>query len=169
MKDIIETERLIIREFNLFDAKFIVTLLNEPSFIENIGDKKVRTVLDAEQYLQQGPIASYKENGFGLYHVALKENLEPIGMCGILKRDELEFPDIGYSLLPKYWRQGYAKEACISVLAHGQHNFAIKKVLAITSPHNIASHNLLMQLAFQQLCNIDFNGDSTNYYEKELA
>ncbi|MCZ6835861.1 MAG: GNAT family N-acetyltransferase [Planctomycetota bacterium] len=96
----IETKRLTIRPFCLGDADFILRLLNEPSFIENIGDKGVRNLEDAERYLQDGPLASYEQHGHGLWHVGLRESDVSIGMAGILKRDALDDVDLGYSLAP---------------------------------------------------------------------
>ncbi|TPH16459.1 GNAT family N-acetyltransferase [Litorilituus lipolyticus] len=164
-----ETDRLIIRELNLFDAKFILTLLNEKSFIKNIGDKQVRTLADAEKYLLEGPMASYKKHGFGLLHIALKETFEPVGMCGILKRDEFELPDLGYALLPKFWRKGYAKETCEFLLNYSKNTLKIQEISAVTSPENLASNNLLAFLGFKQLSTINLNDLPTFYFEKTLG
>ena len=109
--DICETERLILRQLEKDDAAFIFRLVNEPSFIENIGDKGVRKLDDAWQYILQGPMASYEKNGFGLWLVQLKDTLTPIGICGLIKRDGLDEPDIGYAFVPEFWSNGYALEA----------------------------------------------------------
>src|SRR5688572_5247931 len=98
---ILETERLILQQFSIEDAEFILELLNEPSVIRNIGDRGVRTLEDAHAYILRVPIASYEKNGFGLYLVMLKDTSEPIGMCGLIKRDTLEDVDIGYAFLPR--------------------------------------------------------------------
>jgi len=97
---VLETDRLLLRHFTPEDAPFILRLLNEPSFLHNIGDKGVRTLEQAAGYLLEGPIRNYKALGFGVYLVALRESLEPIGMCGLLKRDQFEDVDIGYAFLP---------------------------------------------------------------------
>ena len=94
---IIETERLLLRQLSTGDADFILELLNEPSFIQNIGDRGVRTLADANLYIMNGPVASYARNGFGLYLVILKETDEPIGICGLIKRNGLDDVDIGYA------------------------------------------------------------------------
>src|SRR5829696_7602777 len=105
---VLETERLFLRHFRVDDAQFILTLLNEPSFLRYIGDKKVHELEDARQYILNGPVASYNRNGFGLYLIELKESHTPIGMCGLLRRDELADPDIGFALLPRFWHKGFA-------------------------------------------------------------
>ncbi|HXQ38537.1 MAG TPA: GNAT family N-acetyltransferase, partial [Anaerolineales bacterium] len=107
---ILETERLVLRQLSLADAEFILELLNEPSFIQNIGDRGVRTLDDARAYILRVPVKSYEQHGFGLYLVILKESSESIGMCGLIKRDTLEDVDIGYAFLPKFWSKGYAIE-----------------------------------------------------------
>ena len=141
----LETERLLLRRLTVDDAAFILTLLNEPSFLRYIGDKKVRTVDDARQYILNGPIASYDRHGFGLNLVELKEAHTPIGICGLLKRDELPEPDIGFALLPDFWNKGFAFEAATAVLQDAR----LERVLAITSLENDASISLLQRLGFR--------------------
>ena len=146
VRHIFETPRLILRQFTVDDAEFILTLLNEPSFLRYIGDKKVRNLEDARQYILNGPVASYEGNGFGLYAVEIKESHTPIGMCGLLKREELPDPDIGFALLPDYWNKGFAFEAAAAVLQDARQKR--DRILAITTPHNAASIALLERLGF---------------------
>ena len=146
---ILETERLVLREFVLDDAPFILDLLNQPSFHRFIGDKGVRTLEDARAYLRQGPIDSYATHGFGLYHVALKESMLPIGMCGLLKREALPHPDIGFAFLPAYWSRGYATESARAVLDYAVEVLALNRILAVTSTDNHDSMNLLGRLGFR--------------------
>jgi RimJ/RimL family protein N-acetyltransferase len=143
MVSMIETQRLFLRPMAVDDAPFILTLLNEPSFLRYIGDKQVRTLEDARQYILNGPVASYERHGFGLLLVELKDTQTPIGMCGLLKREELPDPDIGFALLPDFWNKGFAFEAASAVLADAPH-----RILAITSLDNDASINLLERLGF---------------------
>jgi len=144
-----ETKRLRIRHFREADAEFIVNLLNEPSFIENIADKGVRNLVDAIKYLKDGPIESYRVNGFGLSMVELKESNVPLGMCGLIKREELEDVDIGYALLDIYAGNGYAKEAAEVVLKDGREIHGLKRIIAVTSPDNHRSIQLLARLGFK--------------------
>ena len=146
---VLETERLILRHFNLDDAPFVLTLLNEPSFLQYIGDKKVRTLDDARQYITNGPRASYERHGFGLYRVELAGSNTPIGMCGLLKRDELPDPDIGFAFLPDYWNKGFAFEAATAVLTHAREQLKLHRVLAIVNPDNDASIKLLEKLGLR--------------------
>lgn len=145
---ILETERLLMRHLEQTDAAFILELLNEPSFIRFIADRGVRTLADAERYLLQGPIASYTKHGFGLFAVVLKETGVPIGMCGLIKRDELPDVDLGYALLERYWKQGYAQEAAAAVLAYGK-SIGLQRIVAITAPDNDASARVLEKIGLQ--------------------
>lgn len=163
----IETERLKLRQFVLEDAEIIVRILNEPSFIENVGDKGVRTIEDAVAYLENGPFASYAANGFGAYLVQLKESGEPIGMCGLLKREQFDDPDVGYTFFPEFWRQGFAAEAVAAVLEDSRRTLGIDRIIAIVSPHNAPSSRLLEKLgfSFKEITNFQPSGDEVLLYE----
>jgi ribosomal-protein-alanine N-acetyltransferase len=145
----LETERLFLRRFTVNDGQFILTLLNEPSFLRYIGDKKVRNLEDARQYILNGPVASYERSGFGLDLVELKESRTPIGMCGLLKREDLPDPDIGFAFLPPYWNKGFAYEAAAAVLQDARGRLRLERILAITSLDNDASIKLLQRLSFR--------------------
>lgn len=145
----LKTERLVLRKFVAGDAAFILDLLNQHSFIQFIGDKGVRTLDDAKNYIATGPIASYQRHGFGLNLVELKDGKVPIGMCGVLKRESLPDPDLGFAFLPEYWGQGYAFEAASAVLKEARDTFKLTRILAITNPDNDASIKLLAKLGFQ--------------------
>ncbi|WP_448567756.1 GNAT family N-acetyltransferase [Thalassotalea ganghwensis] len=147
MTIVCQTSRLIVRHLAHADADFIIRLLNEPAFIEYIGDKGVRNREDAIEYIE-GPIASYKANGFGLSAVIERQTLRPVGLCGVLKRAELDLPDLGYSLLPEFWGLGYAKEAATGVLESAHVDCRIDKIAAITSPNNQPSIAVLEKLGF---------------------
>ena len=146
---VIETHRLLLRPFTLDDAPFVLTLLNEPSFLHFIGDKKVRNLEDARQYILTGPITSYRQNNFGLLLVELKDTPTPIGMCGLLKREDLPDPDIGFAFLPDYWRQGFAFEAATAVMKDAHESLNLTQILAIVNPDNDASIKLLERLGLR--------------------
>jgi RimJ/RimL family protein N-acetyltransferase len=144
--ELIKSKRLTLRPFNLNDAEFIIDLVNQPSFIQNIRDVGVRTVADAEKYLENGPISSYAKNGFGLLAVTLNDTGQPIGMCGLIKRDTLEDVDIGYAFLPDFWGRGYAVEAAQAVMSHAKEVLELKRVVAIVDPANVGSIRVLEKL-----------------------
>jgi RimJ/RimL family protein N-acetyltransferase len=168
---VLETERLILRHLAMSDAEFILTLLNEPSFLRYIGDKKVRTREDAEQYMLNGPIASYERNGFGLYLTALKESGTPIGLCGLLKREELPDPDIGFALLPDFWNKGFAFEAANRVLEDARGRLKLPRILAITNLDNDASIKLLQRLglSFERIIKLSPDAvDEVRLFKRDL-
>lgn len=144
--NILETERLTLRQLTADDAAFILELVNEPSFIQNIGDRGVRTLSDAVNYIETGPIASYTRNGFGLWCVSLKESNESIGMCGLIKRDALEDVDIGYAYLPRFWSKGYAIEAALACRNHARDAIKLNRLVAIVDPANQGSIRVLEKL-----------------------
>ncbi len=144
------TQRLYLSELTLNDACFVIELLNEPSFITQIGDKAVRTHDDAIHYLQTGPMRQYREWGFGLYKVSLKSSKEPIGMCGLLKRDSLPFPDLGFAFKDKFQGKGYGYESSIAVLEQMKTSPLFPTVLAMTAQANESSKGLLRKLGFEQ-------------------
>lgn len=146
---ILETDRLQLRRLSVDDAEFILRLLNEPSFIQNIGDRGVRTIEDARAYILKGPIASYEKFGFGLLLVAEKETGVPAGICGLLRRDVLEDVDIGYALLPEFWSRGYALESASAVISYAREKLGSKRVLAVVNPDNQSSIRLLGKMGFQ--------------------
>jgi len=146
---VLETDRLVLRRLTLNDAPFIMELVNEPSFLRYIGDRGVRSLQDARRYLLTGPIASYERFGFGLYLIFLKATGDAVGMCGLLKRDTLPDVDVGFALLPGYWRQGYAAEAAAAVLDYGRTRLGLKRIVAITSPDNVASIALLEKIGLK--------------------
>ena len=150
MKVILSTERLIISEAALSDSTFILELLNSPSWLQFIGDKGVRTEEDANNYIRNSLLNSYKANGFGLYKLILKESKEPIGLCGFLKRDYLENPDIGFALLPEFEGKGLMFEASEALLEYATSTFDFEEVLAIVMPINKRSCQLLEKLCFSK-------------------
>ena len=147
---ILETERFRLRHLTPeTDAECILELLNDPSFIRYIGDKGVRDLDGARRYIIHGPVKSYDAHGFGLNLVELKTDATPIGICGVLKRDTLPDPDIGFAFLPAYWNQGYAFESAVAVMEHARETLKLGQILAITSPDNQASGKLLDKIGLR--------------------
>lgn len=147
--NIIETERLYLSRVTVDDASFLVDLLNEPSFLQYIGDKGVRTTEEAVKYIKTEFLDSYAQRGFGLLLVTIKPNNTPIGICGIKKRVSLELPEIGYAFLSKFRSKGYATESARAVIDYACNELGLKRVVAITSPENKASVRVLEKIGFQ--------------------
>lgn len=143
----LETERLSLRELTEADAEFIVAQLNDPAFIRNVTDRGVRTLAAARAYILAGPIASYRDHGFGLYLIELKESRTPIGICGLIKRETFDDVDLGFALLPAYRAQGFALEAAKATMAFAR-TLGLSRIVAIVSSHNADSIKLLRKLGF---------------------
>ncbi len=125
------------------DAEFILELLNEPAFLANIGDKGARTIEDARQYILTGPVASYEQWGFGLFLVELKVSATPIGMSGLLQRASMDDVEIAFAFLERYSALGYATESARAVTRLGWDQYKLRRIVAITAPHNQGSMNVL--------------------------
>jgi RimJ/RimL family protein N-acetyltransferase len=146
---VVETDRLILRWLGAGDAAFILQLLNEPSWIKYIGDKGVKTLEDAENYIRKGPREMYERRGYGLYLVETRARGESIGICGLIKREALDDVDLGFAFLPRYWGKRYAFEAATAAIAYGKGVWGLARIVAITSPDNHPSVGLLTRLGFR--------------------
>lgn len=161
----LETERLVLRHFNRDDAAFILRLLNEPAWLEHIGDRGVRTLEDARNYIQKGPVEMYGRLGFGLFLVELKEGAVPLGLCGLIKREGLDHVDIGFAFLAEHRGKGYAFESASAVMSWARDVLRLPKVLAITSQGNSASGRLLEKLGFRYKGLVHLGGEDLKLYE----
>lgn len=145
----IETERLRVSRLTYDDCEFIFELVNEPSFIQYIGDKCVRNLDDARAYLANGVIGHYEKHGFGLYRVSLKTDGTLLGICGLVKRDEFDHPDLGFAFLKAHWSNGYAYESSLAVLDYGLNRLGLKRIIAMADGANQSSTGLLDKLGFR--------------------
>lgn len=146
---VLETERIVLRWFDIKDAPFILELVNDPAWIQFIGDKRIKNLDDAKKYILNGPVDMYNKMGFGLYLVERKEDLTPLGMCGLIKRDSLEDVDIGFAFLEKFRSKGYGFESASAVIDYGVQNLGMKRIVAITTIDNINSGKLLEKVGLQ--------------------
>lgn len=146
---LIETERLGLREATREDAPFFVTLLQEPAYKRFIADRGVRTEAEALAYMEERILAAYRLHGFGQYVIVARATGEPIGTAGMIKREGLADPDLGYAMLAQHQGKGYAAEAGAAVLAHARDVLNIKRALAFTDPENQASKAVLRKLGFR--------------------
>jgi RimJ/RimL family protein N-acetyltransferase len=167
---VLETDRLVLRRLAVADAEFILELLTDPSFLRFIGDKGVRTIEDARNYILHGPVASYEHFGFGLYLTELKETNVAMGICGLVKREGLEDVDVGFAFLPRFWRQGYAFESAAAVLAYGRDVIGLERIVAITSEDNEASIRLLLKLGlkFERLVKLSEAGPEIKLFAPDI-
>lgn len=161
---VLETERLTLHRLSdasQSDCAFVLRLLNDPDFLRFIGDRGVHELADAAPYLRRGPMASYAANDFGLLRVQRKSDGASIGMCGLVRREPLAHPDLGYALLPEYRSQGYVAEAGAAVLADAHARLHQSTILAVVVPENLPSIRTLRALGFNWRQDLRLPGDDT--------
>jgi RimJ/RimL family protein N-acetyltransferase len=155
----LETARLRLRRISLDDAEFMFEIWNDPAFIRNVGDRGVRTIEQAREAIMSGALKLYANYGYGPYAMVLKSDGSSIGICGLFKRDNLDHPDIGFSVLPDFCGKGYAGEAAIAVLAHARDDLCIRELTAIVSQTNVPSIGLIEKLGLSFVRMITMPGD----------
>lgn len=163
---IAETARLRIRELTSGDAELILDLVNQPSFLANIGDKGVRNLDDAKAFILDGQWAAHRGLGYGQFLVELKESDQPIGIFGILYREALEVSDVGGAFLPEHCGQGYGFEAATAVMEYGRSVLGVEKIVGLTSQENLPSIKLLEKLgmSFEKMVKMSDDDEGTALY-----
>lgn len=139
-----QTHRLLLRPLQQSDFAFIFELVNTKQWLANIGDRNVRSVADAQSYIQT--ILANPNIRYCI--IQIKEQNAPIGIITLIKRDYLTHWDLGFALLPTYAAQGFAFEASNAVLNYISKKTNVTKLFAITLPDNLPSVNLLTKLGF---------------------
>ncbi len=167
---ILDTERLRLRTIDVADAPFYLALLNTDAFIANIGDRGIRTLEAAREAIESGPMAMQQARGHSIYLVELKATGEAIGMAGLIKRDGLDDVDLGYAYLPQHFGRGYAIEAARALLPHARERVGLRRLVAITSPHNAASNALLEKIGmqFEGVIKLGPDDSGTRFYAMSL-
>jgi ribosomal-protein-alanine N-acetyltransferase len=162
---ILETDRLALSEMTAEDAPFILELLTSRGFKENIGDRGVSDLEGARGYIERAR-AGYAANGFGLWRCGLKATGEPTGLAGLVKRDGLEHPDVGYAFLERFWGQGLASESAAAALAYGRDVVGLKTIVAITTPANLGSIAVLKKIGMKDagLIRVPGYNDDSSYF-----
>lgn len=154
-----ETKRLLLKPTGIEDAPFILSLLNTPSWIENIGDRNVHSITAASKYIQEKMLPNYEKHGYGNYIVIRKIDKVKMGTSGIYARPNVEDVDIGFAMLPDYMGKGYSYEAASKLMELAKAEFGLKKITALTTRNNIASQNLIKKLGMKYLKDIRLEND----------
>lgn len=167
---VIETERLILREFTEEDAPFIYELLNSPGWLKYIGTRGIADLEAARKYIADMMMPSYEKNGFGLYMMARKEDGALMGMCGLIDRDSLEDVDIGFAILPEYEGKGYTREASEATMEYARNPLGLKKIVGITVPYNTGSIKVMEKIGmkFEKMIRVPNDPEELMLYVKEF-
>lgn len=139
-----QTPRLQIRPIRNEDADFILALVNSEGWLNYIGDRNIRDFDQAAAYITA--ILDTPKRFYSVIEV--KPSLEPAGIVSFIFREEYEFPDLGFALLPRFEKKGYAEEASSGYLKEIFLEGLYPKVIAITKPENHKSVRLLEKLGF---------------------
>jgi RimJ/RimL family protein N-acetyltransferase len=169
-REVARTARLRLRELTHGDAAFIRELVNDPAWLRFIGDRHVHSDDDARGYIDKIRDGAYAKHGFGLWAVDALETGETLGICGLIRRDALEHPDLGFAFLERHRGKGYAREASVVVLELARERFGFTKLLAITDTDNVASQKVLEQVGFHFDRKIDWleTGEVLMLYAQEF-
>lgn len=143
--------RLRYDELDTDDADFILELTNSEGWLRYIGDRGIRTLDDARRYIDDGPRTLYRTHGYGLWRISRTDDPTPIGLCGLVRRNSLPGPDLGFAFLPAFWGAGYAREAACACLDFAREVLQLRELLAICQPDNAASLRLLEALGFERV------------------
>lgn len=144
-----ETERLTIRPTNESDSEFIFKLLNTPKWLKFIGDRNIKSVEHAKEYIKEKMIPQLERLGYSNYTLITKQDNQKIGTCGLYDREGLEGIDIGFAFLPEYEKMGYAFESSNKLMEIASREFDIQIISAITMKENISSQKLLEKLGLK--------------------
>lgn len=147
--DRLQTERLALRRLTLEDADLMLAVWNDPAFHKYVGDRGIRTIEQAQEAMAGGALLLYEKYGYGPFRVALRENDQPIGICGLFRREKVEDPDIGWSVLPDYSGRGYAFEAATAVLEYAFGQLGLSYIVAFVSAENTPSLGLAEKLGLR--------------------
>ncbi|HHL31804.1 MAG TPA: N-acetyltransferase [Oceanospirillales bacterium] len=155
-----KTDRLILRQFNTGDVDFILQLVNAENWIQYIGDRNIKNPAQAQAYIEKSLVKSYKDHGYGLWLVQLKDAKTAIGMCGLVNREGLDDVDIGFAMLPQFCNKGYALEAAKATMSYAKNNLNIQRVIAITTESNQASIQLLNKIGLYYKKTVSLSKDN---------
>ncbi len=167
----LETERLYLRRVTLDDTDLMLAVWNDPAFVQNVGDRGIRTLEQAQEAMKSGALKLYEDHGYGPYSMVLKVDGSQIGICGLFKRDNLEDPDIGFAVLPDFCSKGYAGEAASAVVAHACDDLGIRILTAIVSPGNAPSIGLIekLGLSFERMITMPGDNEEISLYSTTLT
>jgi RimJ/RimL family protein N-acetyltransferase len=164
MKVILETDRLLLREFVEEDAEAFFELNSDPEVVRFVPDKPLLSVEQARQLLVDHPISDYRKHGFGRGACILKSTGEQIGFAGLKYLEELGEVDVAYRLLPRHWGQGFATEVALASVRFGFANLGLRQIIGLVMPENTASARVLEKTGLRYVETVTFWGHQFSKY-----
>jgi [ribosomal protein S5]-alanine N-acetyltransferase len=167
---ILDTDRLRLSPVTVDDTELMLAVWNDPAFIRNVADRGIRTVEQAREAIEDGVQKLFENHGFGPCSMSLKSDGTQLGICGLFKRENLDAPDIGFSVLPAHCGKGFAGEAAAAVVSYAQSELGISALTAIVSPTNVPSIGLIEKLGlkFERMITMPGDDDATSLYRMTL-
>ena len=156
---ILNTERLELGWLTPDDTPLMLAVWNDPAFIRHVGDRGIRTLEQAREAIEAGPLRLYEAYGYGPFRLRRREDSADLGICGLFRRPNLDEPDIGFAVLPEFCGQGFGFEASAAVLEHARDTLGLSCVTAIVSAQNEASIGLLEKLGLHYDRQVRMPGD----------
>ena len=146
MKSIIETNRILLREFEMADCEAVFEFSSNAEVQKYTGDLPLQSINEAKEIIEKIWFTDYKKYGYGRWAVVYKPENKVIGFAGLKFLPELELTDIGFRFLPQYWGKGIATEVSVEILKYGFNTLKLPKIVGLALPQNIASCRVLEKI-----------------------
>ncbi|GDX53402.1 hypothetical protein LBMAG27_24490 [Bacteroidota bacterium] len=144
MKIILETPRLLLREFEITDAENFYLLNSDHDVIRYTGDVAFKNLDEAKALIEN--YVPYKRDGYGRWTVVLKETKEILGWCGLRFIEDTKHIDLGYRFMKKYWNKGYATEAARACVEYGFQKLGMTEIIARAMKENLSSIEVMKKV-----------------------
>src|SRR5207249_2418258 len=164
MKVILETDRLLMRQYVEEDADAFFKLNSDPEVLRFVPDKRLLNVEQARQILIDHPIADYRKYGFGRGACILKSTGEQIGFAGLKYLEELGEVDVAFRLMRTHWGLGLATEAALASVRFGFADLDLKRIIGLVMAENIASVRVLEKTGLRYADSVSFWGHQFSKY-----
>jgi ribosomal-protein-alanine N-acetyltransferase len=164
MEVILETDRLVLRQYVEEDAEAFFELNSDPRVLRFVPDAQLLDLEQARQILIDHPIADYRKHGFGRGACILKSTGQQIGFAGLKYMEELDEVDVAFRLLPAYWAQGLATEAALASVRYGFAKLGLKRIIGLAMPENLASIRVLEKTGLHYTEEVSFLGHRFSKY-----
>jgi [ribosomal protein S5]-alanine N-acetyltransferase len=164
MKVILETDRLFLREYVEEDAEAFFKLNSDPEVLRFVPDKRLLNVEQARQILVDHPIADYRNTALAVAPASSKSTGEEIGFAGLKYLEEFGEVDVAFRLMRTHWGLGLATEASLASVRFGFADLALKSIIGLVIPENIASVRVLEKTGLRYAETVMFWGSQFSKY-----
>jgi len=167
----VETENLILRELVPYDDEGMFELDSDPLVHRHLGNIPVVKSIEESQAAIENIRKQYVERGIGRWAAIEKSSGAFIGWSGLKLNTELEFNnkinfyDIGYRLIPRYWGKGYATESAVAALDYGYTTLNLKTIVGMAEVKNLASNKILQKIGLNYIEDFLFEDVMVSWYE----